>query len=116
MVGFVLAEFENLLKQVGLYKAVRAVQYGIPQSTHHFYGILEHYNPWTCTFFTLVGEIVFALYELYEVSRLVIGDTPYEEYVLTTAELHLLKKDDPQVYNTYWEVLCHFHICGQTID
>jgi len=47
---------------------------------------------------------------------LVIGDAPYEEYVLTTEELHLLKKDDPQVYETYWEVLCHFYICGQTTD
>ena len=30
-----------------------------------------------------------------------------------TEELHLLKKSDPLVYKTYWEVLCHFHICGQ---
>ena len=54
-----------------------------------------------------------ALHELYEISRLVIGDAPYEEYIPTT-ELHLLKKKDPQVYETYWEVLCHFHIYGQT--
>ena len=54
------------------------------------------------------------LHELYEVSRLVIGDAPYEEYVLTAEELHLLKKDDPQVYEIYWEVLCHFHIYGGT--
>jgi len=26
---------------------------------------------------------------------LVIGDAPYEEYVPTIEELHLLKKDDP---------------------
>ena len=50
---------------------------------------------------------------MYEVSGLVIGDTPFEEYVLSTEELHLLKKSDPLVYETYWEVLCHFHICGQ---
>ena len=43
-----------------------------------------------------------------------IGDAPDEEYVPTTEELHLLKKEDPQVYETYWKVLCHFHICGQT--
>ena len=24
-----------------------------------------------------------------------------------------MKKSDPLVYKTYWEVLCHFHICGQ---
>ena len=45
MVGFVLAELGGLLDQVGLYQAVMAVQYGIPQSSHNFYGILEHYNP-----------------------------------------------------------------------
>jgi len=42
-----------------------------------------------------------------------MGDAPYEEYVPTSEELHLLKKENPQVYETYWEVLCHFHICGQ---
>jgi len=54
-----------------------------------------------------------ALHELYEVSGLVIVDAPYEEYIPTSEEPHLLKKEDPQVYETYWEVLCHFHICGQ---
>ena len=41
------------------------------------------------------------LHELYEVSELEIGDAPYEEYVPTTEELHLLNKDDHQVYETY---------------
>ena len=54
-----------------------------------------------------------ALHEIYEVSGLMIRDAPYEEYVSSTEELHLLKKSDPLVYETYWEVLCHFHICGQ---
>jgi len=54
-----------------------------------------------------------ALHELYEVSRLVTGDAPYEEYVPTSEELHLLRKEDAQAYETYWEVLCHFHICRQ---
>ena len=52
MVGFVLAELRDLLKQVGLYHSVRAVQYGLPQSSHNFYDILERYNPLTGTFFT----------------------------------------------------------------
>jgi len=52
---------------------------------------------------------------MYEISGLVIGDAPYEEYVPSTEELHLLKKSDPLVYETYWEVLCHFHICGQVL-
>ena len=50
---------------------------------------------------------------MYEVSGLMIGDTPYEEYVPSTEKLHMLKKSDPLVHKTYWEVLCHFHICGQ---
>ena len=50
---------------------------------------------------------------MYEVLGLVIGDVPYEEYVPTYEELHLLRKEDPQMYETYWKVLCHFHICGQ---
>ena len=54
-----------------------------------------------------------ALHKMYEVSRLVIGDAPYGEYVPSAEELHLLKKSDPLVYETNWEVLCHFHICGQ---
>jgi len=33
----------------------------------------------------------------YEVLGLIIGDAPYEEYVLSTEELHLLKKSDPLV-------------------
>ena len=41
-----------------------------------------------------------------------MGDLPYEEYIPGT-ELYLLKKDAPQVYETYLEVLCHFHICTQ---
>ena len=42
-----------------------------------------------------------ALHELYKVSGLVIGDVPYEEYIPITKELHLLKKEEPQVYLTY---------------
>jgi len=42
-----------------------------------------------------------------------MGDAPYEEYDLLIEELHLLKKSDPLMYETYWEVLCHSHICGQ---
>ena len=49
-----------------------------------------------------------ALNDMYEVSRLVMGDIPYEESV---KELHLMEDSAPFVYVTYWEVLCHFHIC-----
>ena len=45
-----------------------------------------------------------ALHELYEVSGLVMRDAPYEEYVPTSDELHLLRKEDPQLCETYWEI------------
>jgi len=64
MVGFVLTELKDLLRQTELYRVVKAVQHGIPQSSHHFYRVLERYNTWTCTFFTTVGEMGLALHEL----------------------------------------------------
>ena len=101
MVGFVLADLDNLLLQTGLYGAVRAIQYSILQSTQYFYAVLERYSPKTCTFFTPIGKIGLALHEMYEVSGLMIGDAPYEEYVPSIEKLYLLKKDDPLVYETY---------------
>jgi len=92
MIRLALAKFEDVLLQAGLYRTVRAVQYDILQSTQHFYAILERYNSETCTFFTPIGEMGLALHEMYEVSGMVIGDAPYEEYIPSTEELHLLKK------------------------
>ena len=101
MVGFALVEFKDLLLQAGLYGVVKAIQYGIPQSNQLFYAILEWYSPETSTFFTPIREMGLALHEMYEVSGLVIGDAPYKEYVPSTEKLHLLKKSDPLVYETY---------------
>ena len=53
------------------------------------------------------------LHDMYEVLGLVMGDASYEEYIPTSEEFRLLKKEDPQVYETYWEVLCHLHIYRQ---
>jgi len=75
--------------------------------------MLECYNPGICTFVTPVKEIGFALHEMYEVSGLVTGDIPYEEYVPSAEELHLMEDSALLVYATYWEVLCHFHICAE---
>jgi len=113
MVSFTLAQFEELLWQAGLYGAVRAIMHDILQSNHHFYVILECYNPETCKFFTPIREMGFALHEMYEVSGLLMGDTSYEKYVTSIEELYLLKKDDPLIYETYWEVPCYFHICAR---
>ena len=67
----------------------------------------------TCTFFTPLGEMGLVLHEMYEASGMMIEDAPDEEYVLSTEEQHLLKKSDPLVHETYWEVLCNIHIYGQ---
>jgi len=88
------------------------VCYGITLSYYNFFAILEKYNLDTCTFFTMVGEMGFALHEMFEVLGLSMGDLSYEEYISNTKELHLLKRDASQMYETYWEVLCHFHICA----
>jgi len=89
------------------------VCYGIALSNYNLFVILEKYNPDTCIFFTPIGEIGFALHEIFEVSGLNMGYLPYEEYIPNTEELNLLKRDAPQVYETYWEVVCHFHIYAQ---
>jgi hypothetical protein len=78
LVGFVLTELGGLLKRVGLYTAVRAVRWGIPQSSQNFFGVLERYNSLTGTFFTPVGEMGLALHEMHEVSGLSTGDFLYE--------------------------------------
>jgi len=111
MVCIVFEELEGPLLQCALYPAVRATCYEIAPSDYNFFGVLEKYNPDTCTFFTPIGEIRFALHEMFEVSGLSMRDRPYE-YITSTEELHLLKRDAPQVHETYWEVLCHFHICA----
>ena len=63
--------------------------------------MLECYNPETRTLFTPVKAMGFALYEMYEVSGLAMGDTPYEEYVPSAEELHLMEESSPLVYATY---------------
>ena len=98
IVNFFLNELKELLVHSGLYSAVRAVQYSIPKSNYQLYAMLECYNLKTYTFFYPVGEMVFALHEMYEVSGLTMGDIPYKEYIPGTEEFHLMKKDALLVY------------------
>jgi len=70
-------------------------------SYYNFFAILKKYNQDTSTFFTPVREIRFALHEMFEISGLTMGDLPYKEYIPSTKELHLLKRDAPKVYETY---------------
>ena len=109
---FVLKKLEEPLLQYGLYHTIRAICYGIAPSLYNIFAILERYNLDTCTFFTRVGEMGFSLHELFEVSGLSMWNLLYEEYNPGTEELYLLKKDVPQAYETYREILCHFYICA----
>src|SRR4051812_9333424 len=77
--------------------------------------MLEQYNPKTCTFFTIAGEIGISPWKMQHVSGLPAGEFPYEEHVPPSAELELLKTQDPELYSAYWEVLCHFFICGESM-
>lgn len=58
------------------------------------------------------GELGLALYEMYDISGLSIREILYEKYVPTGKELHLLKTQYPSIYDTYWELLYHYHICA----
>ena len=81
MTLYVLAYFEEDLKRLGLYEALRATCYGIQMSVANFYAIFKLYYPAIGTFFTPVGELGMALHEMWEVSALPIGSLPYEEYL-----------------------------------
>lgn len=105
---FHFEEVQGQLTKIGLYYIVWAVQHGIPPSHFHFFSILE-----LGTFFTSVGEMGLAFHQLYEVSSLPMGELPYEEYVPTEEDLDLLKAQNTLAYDTYWELMCYFHICGQ---
>jgi len=113
MVSYVIEHLEEPLWRSRLSIAVRVVQYGFPLSIYHFFAMLEMYNPDTNTFFTPSGELGFALHEMFEVSGLSMGEVSYEEYVPGAEELQILRRDAPQIYEVYWKLLCHFHICTQ---
>ena len=63
-------------------------------SVANFYAIFELYCPAAWTFFTPVGELGMALHEMWEVSALLMGSLPYEEYFPCEAELALLEKQE----------------------
>ena len=113
MVDFVLEELKDSLTQSGLTIPVLATRRGVVQSLHNFFAMLEKYNPDSCTFFTPAGELGFALHEMQAVSGLSLGKMPYEEFIPTTEELSLLKVAHPEICATFWELMCHFHICAQ---
>src|SRR4051812_11108535 len=107
-------EFKDRLQQIQLLPAILAVRQGVRANVNNFLGMLEQYSSETCTFFTPAGEIGISPWEMQHVSGLFAGEFPYEEHVPPSAELELLKMQDPELYSTYWEVLCHFFICGES--
>ena len=48
---------------------------------------------------------------MWEVSALLLGSFPYEEYFPCEAELALLVKQEPTLFETYRELMCHLYIC-----
>ena len=112
MTLYVLAHFEGDLDRLGLYEAIRATCYGIQMSEANFYAIFELYCPATGTFFTPVGELGMALHEMWEVSALPLGSLPYEEYFPCEVELAHLEKQEPALFETYRELMCHLYICS----
>lgn len=58
---FVLSTFGDVLRDFRLYSAIKNVQFGLSCSSYHLYSVLGMYNPCSGTFFTLVGELGFAL-------------------------------------------------------
>jgi len=101
LILFVLAYFEEDLERLGLHEAIRAICYGIQMSVTNFYAIFELYCPATGTFFTPVDELGMILHKMWEVSALRIGSLPYEEYFPCEAELALLEKQKPALFETY---------------
>src|SRR5436190_11769866 len=106
-------EFEDRLQQIQLLPAMLAMHQGVRANVNNFLGMLEQYIPETCTFCTPVGEIGISPWEMQHVSGLPTGEFPNEEHVPPSAELELLKAQDPELYSIYWEVPCHFFICGE---
>lgn len=87
------------------------MKYGIHQNPSSFYAMLERFNLDSCTFFTPVGELGLEFHEMYAVSGLSWGNIPYEERYPPLSELKELWDHHVGVYEMYWELFCHFHIC-----
>jgi len=94
-----------------LYDAVQATHLGMDICIPNFFAVLERYNPHSGTFFIPIGEMGLALHEMWEVSKLPMGSMPYEEYSPGNRELRQLAKDEPDLYEIYRELMCHFYIC-----
>ena len=50
------------------------------------------------------------LHEVWEVSNLPMGSLPHKEYFPCAEELTQLEKNEPALYETYRELMCHYYI------
>jgi len=90
---------------------MQATHLGMDISVQNFYAVLERYNPHSSRFFTPVREMGLSLHEMWEVSKLPMGSFLYEKYFPYGRELHQLAGDEPDLYEVYRELMCHFYIC-----
>lgn len=51
LTSFILGKYETQLHELGLYRAITAIQYGISNIPAHFFVLLEMYIPSSNTFF-----------------------------------------------------------------
>jgi len=111
MTEAVLLEHSSALRSLDLFTPIRAVRFGLKSNPLQFFSILELYNSDSCTFFTPDGELGMAMHEMHEVSGLPKGEVPYEEFIPGSSELKRLQSEHPVIYETYWELMSHYHIC-----
>lgn len=64
--------------------------------------------PTNATFLTLDGEIGLVLHEMWQISRLSIGDIPYKEHFPRLKELETLFSLVSSLYHTLWNMTCYF--------
>lgn len=99
--GYILDTHEQVLKEIDLYRAIRNIQYGIPQSPYHLFSLLAMLNSKTNMFFTPVGKPEVALHELFEMSTLSMEEILYGRYIPMSKELNMLKTKDIRIYKIY---------------
>lgn len=69
----------------------------------------ERYNFDLCTF--SARDLGLSLHEMYAIIGMSWGNITYEEHYLPFTELDELKRKNLEMYETYCELLCQFHIC-----
>ena len=111
MILYILEYFDADLRKLGLREAVRATCHVIEISVPNFFAIFKLYCPVSGTFFTPVSELGLALHEMWKVSNLLRGLMPYDEYFPCMMELEQMEKDNPDMFETSRELMCHFYIC-----